>query len=94
MLSRRRSIWVANEKHVPQRKTLSTRRPDSSTQSVSVIAGFSGKTSPARIQRMATLLDMVEVMIIRDGYGIWHGFLPTEKGAVTEHTIALEKAAN
>jgi hypothetical protein len=47
-----------NAKHVPQRKTLFTRRPDSSTQSVSVVAGFSGKTSPSRMQRMAALLDM------------------------------------
>ncbi len=26
--------------------------------------------------------------------GTCHGFLPTEQDAVTEHTIALEKAAN
>jgi len=94
MPSRRRRIWVANEKHVPQRKTLFTRRPDSSTQSVSVVTGFSGKTSPSHMQRTATLLDMLEVMIVKDGYATWHGFLPTEKDAVTEHTIALEKAAD
>jgi len=94
MLSRRRSIWVTKEKHVPQRKTLFTRRPDSSTQSVSVVTGFSGKTSPSRMQRMAALLDMVELMIVEDGYATWHGCLPTEKDAVTKHTFALEKGAN
>jgi hypothetical protein len=30
----------------------------------------------------------------KDGYATWHGFLPTEKNAVTEHAIALEKTAN
>jgi hypothetical protein len=59
-----------------------------------VVSGYSGKTSPSRMQRMAALLDMVEVMIVKDGYGTWHGFLPTEKDAVTEHTITLEKAAD
>jgi hypothetical protein len=59
-----------------------------------VVSGYSGKTSPSRMQRMATLLDMLEATIVKDGYGIWHGFLPTEKDTVTEHTIALEKAAN
>jgi len=94
MPSRRRSIRVAKEKHVPQRKTLFARMPDSPTQSVSVVTGFSGKISPSRMQRMATLLDMVEVMIVKYGYPTWHGFLPTEKDAVAEHTIALEKAAD
>ena len=46
------------------------------------------------MQRMATLLDMVEVMLVKDGYATWHSFLPTEKDAVTEHIIALEKAAD
>ena len=46
------------------------------------------------MQRMAALPDMVEAMIIKDGHAIWHGFLPTEKDAIAEHTIALEKAPN
>lgn len=60
-------------------------------QSVLVIVRAKGRATPECIDSIASQIDMVRVIIEKEGYRPYEGNLATREGEVTTHTIELEK---